>query len=168
MAYNAPPSGAGKYKQGYFTPRNSGKYIGDPSKIVYRSSLELKFCQYMDLSSKVIRWGSEIISIPYMGADNKPHTYHIDFYVEMVDERHPTNMERLLVEVKPYAETQRVLENKLPPKPTKVTPSSLKSWDYALKEFLRNRQKWIYAMEYARKTHMKFLVVTEKLLNTWT
>ena len=38
----------GKVKQGYFTPQNPDKYKGDITKIIYRSSWELKFLVYCD------------------------------------------------------------------------------------------------------------------------
>jgi hypothetical protein len=164
MAYNAPPNQSKKYQQGYYRLINPEKYISNPDQIIYRSSLELKFCKCMDLSPKVLKWGSEVVSIPYMGADRKQHTYHIDFYVEIVDERNPASMERLLIEVKPHTEAVRVLENKLPDKPKKTTPTSLRNWEYAVKEYLKNKHKWFYAKEYARLRNMKFLIVTEKLL----
>lgn len=171
MANHAPPS-KGKYISGYYVLRNKNKYISNPDQIVYRSSLELKFCTFMDINPKVVRWGSEVVSIPYVGPDKDPitkqlkkHTYHIDFYVEMEDPRNPANMERLLIEVKPHIETMRIINNQPPQKPAKSTPTSLRNWEYAIKEFLKNKHKWIHAQEYARKRSMKFLVVTEQLIN---
>lgn len=165
MAYNAPPSNKGKYVQGYYKLRNPGKYISNPEQIIYRSSLELKFCTFMDMNPKVLKWGSEVVSVPYIGADNRPHTYHIDFYIEIEDARNPANMERLLIEVKPHVETMRVINNQVPEKPKRCTPTSLRNWEYALKEFMKNKKKWIYAKEYARKKNMKFLIVTEQIIN---
>ena len=34
--------------KGKFIPRNTSKYLGDPTSIVYRSSYELKFMNWCD------------------------------------------------------------------------------------------------------------------------
>ena len=53
-----------KTKQGRFKPRNPGKYKGDPSNIIYRSSWEKKFMLWCDCNLNVLEWGSEEIVIP--------------------------------------------------------------------------------------------------------
>jgi hypothetical protein len=160
------PNKQGKYSQGYFVCQNPDKYIANLNEIVYRSSLEYKFCLYMDNSDKVLKWGSEIVKIPYYSPlDNKQHMYHMDFYVEMKSDNNPSGIERLLVEVKPHDEAQKVIMNKPPEAPKKMTPKSMKNWEYALKEHIRNGNKWQAASEWARQKSMKFIVVTEKILN---
>ena len=52
-------NGDSKYNQGKFRPRNPQKYGGDVSNIVYRSSYELKFMQYCDLTESVNSLKSE-------------------------------------------------------------------------------------------------------------
>lgn len=165
MAYNAAPNMKNKYQQGYYVLKNPSKYIGDPEKIIYRSSLERKFCIKADLSEKIVKWGSEIVSIPYMGVDNKQHTYHIDFYAEVKNDENPTINDKLLIEVKPHVETMRIIENNVPQAPKKKTPTSLRNWEYAIKEFMKNKNKWVFADKYAKKRGMKFIVVTEKIVN---
>jgi hypothetical protein len=165
MAYNARPNQTTKYTQGYYQLLNESKYISNPNQIIYRSSLELKFCKFLDESKKVIRWGSEVVSIPYKSFDNKMHTYHIDFYVEVENKNNPNGMDRLLVEVKPHIESMNIINNTPPKKPKKSTPTSLRNWEYALKEFAKNKHKWSHAQEYARIKNYKFVVVTEKTIN---
>ena len=165
MGYHARPNKSDKYYSGYYKLINPNKYISDPTKIVYRSSLELKFCNFVDKNPRILKWGSEIVGVPYMGADNKPHTYWMDFYVEIENKNNPAGYDRLLVEVKPSQEAMRVVENKPPLKPVKSTPTSLRNWEYALKEFMKNKLKWIYAQEYARQKCMNFVIVTEKTIN---
>jgi hypothetical protein len=162
----ARPNQSKKYKQGYFKVTNESKYLANTQDIVYRSSLEYKFCMYLDNSENVLKWGSEVIKIPYFSPlDNKQHMYHMDFYVEMKNEGSISGMERLLVEVKPHDEAERVLKNIPPDKPKKMTPKALKNYEYALREYIRNKQKWTYAEEWARQRNMKFIIVTEKILN---
>jgi hypothetical protein len=162
----ARPSQPKKYKQGYFAVTNESKYIANTQDIVYRSSLEYKFCMYLDNSENVLKWGSEVVKIPYWSPlDNKQHMYHMDFYVEMKNPNHPAGMERLLVEVKPHDEAEKVLKGTPPEKPKKMTPKAIKNYEYALREYVRNRQKWKYAEEFCRQRGMKFIIVTEKILN---
>src|SRR6478735_7765940 len=165
MAYNAKPNQPDKYYQGYYKLVNENKYISDPTKIIYRSSLELKFCSFIDKNPKVVRWASEQVSIPYIGEDNKQHTYHIDFYVEILNPNNPVGIDRLLIEVKPSQEAERVIKNTPPPKPVKITPKSLKNWEYSLMEFFKNKRKWITAEKYAKNKGMFFIIVTEKTIN---
>ena len=69
-----------KTKQGRFKPRNPGKYKGDPSNIIYRSSWEKKFMLWCDCNLNVLEWGSEEIVIPYRSPlDRRVHRYFPDF-----------------------------------------------------------------------------------------
>ena len=164
MANNARPNQPNKYKQGYYKLINPEKYISDPNQVIYRSGLELKYIRVFDTSESILRWGSEITGIPYIGPDNKPHTYYVDFYLEKINSEDPLLHDRILLEVKPDIETMKILENKPPGPPKKHTPKALENWEYALREFMKNRHKWIYAKEYARQRSMKFLVAGEETL----
>lgn len=165
MAYNARPNKTDKYDQGYYTLINESKYISNPNQIIFRSSLERKFCDFVDKSPKVLKWGSEVVSIPYKSYDNKMHTYHMDFYIEVENKQNPNGMDRILVEVKPHVESMNIINNTPPKKPIKSTPTSLRNWEYSLKEFVKNKFKWQAAQEYARIKNMKFVVITEKTIN---
>ena len=50
--------------KGRYTPENPKKYIGDPSKIVYRSSWERRFMIYCDRNPLILSWASEELAIP--------------------------------------------------------------------------------------------------------
>lgn len=165
MGYNARPNQKTRYMQGQYELLNENKYIANPNEIFYRSSLEYKFCRFLDRSNKVIKWGSEVVGVPYTGSDNKPHTYYVDYYLEMVNSEDPMLPKRLLVEVKPSVETERIINNTPPSKPKKITTKSLQNWEYALKEFDKNKRKWHAAQEYSRLRSMEFVVVTEKNIN---
>ena len=165
MAYNARPTQGSKYKQGYYKLINPDKYLADPAQVIYRSGLELKYFRLFDMSENILKWGSEMTAIPYIGTDGRQHMYHIDFYIEKVNIDDPLLHDRILLEVKPHVETMRVLENKPPLAPKKTTPKSLETWEYGLREFTKNRQKWMYAREYARQRGMIFLIATEKTLD---
>ena len=159
MANNARPNKPGKYMQGYYSLQNIEKYIGDPTKIAFRSSYEKRFCFYCDLNSRVLKWGSETVTIPYIGPDGREHRYHTDFYMEVEDENNPEMPKKFLVEVKPLAQT------KMPEKPGKLTERKIESYKYALLEYHKNIRKWKAAKEYAESRGMQFIIVTEKHLN---
>lgn len=77
------------YKQGEIPFENLSdacinKKLGTP--VIYRSSYELKFIEYLEnavKTGKVIKWGSEITAIPYYDFKGKKHRYFPDFYVEI-------------------------------------------------------------------------------------
>ncbi len=146
-----------RYHQGYYVLNNPEKYIGDPSHIVFRSSWERKFCSFCDLNPNVLKWGSEVATIPYIGPDQKQHRYHIDFYFESAGNDGVNK--KILVEVKPSSEVQA------PKKPNNVTAKTLESYEYALKMYQKNLYKWTAAKQYAADRGMEFMIVTENLLS---
>lgn len=89
--------------EGFFTPSNPDKYLGDITKIYYRSSLEYNAFVFCDNNPNVLVWGSEIIKIPYMkpqpNGSFKPSVYNPDLYVEFIDKN--KNVKKVLMEVKP-------------------------------------------------------------------
>ena len=69
---------------GKYRPKNPKKYIGDKTKIFYRSLWERKFMVYCDTNTSVIEWGSEEIIIPYISPrDKQIHRYFPDFYIKV-------------------------------------------------------------------------------------
>ena len=73
-----------KTLKGKFIPRNVAKYRGDYRNIIYRSSWELKFMKYCDMSPNIMEWGSEEIVVPYRSPlDGRIHRYFPDFYIKV-------------------------------------------------------------------------------------
>ena len=140
------------YKSKY-RPENPDKYVGDPTKIVCRSTWERKMCKYMDKNKNVLRWASEEIAIPYISpVDNKPHRYYVDFIVEV---RQKDGTKKIkLIEVKPKKQCS-------PPKKqtrkTKRYITEVKTWGV-------NSAKWKAATEYAENRGWEFQILTEKEL----
>ncbi len=90
----------GKVKQGYFTPKNPDKYKGDVTKIIYRSSWELKFLSYCDNTDSVIEYASEPVCIPYWNPIlKKESTYWVDCYMAVKSQEGVVT--RWLIEIKP-------------------------------------------------------------------
>lgn len=138
------------YIQGYYTPKNPEKYVGDISEIIYRSSWEKKFMQWCDKNSSVIQWNSEGLAIPYYSKiEDKQRRYFVDFIIKVrsADDQIKT----LLIEIKPEAETK-------PPRPRKRQTKNYIMEQYT---FQVNMDKWEAAREFARKHDMKFTILTE-------
>lgn len=146
------------YKQGYYKVVNENKYIGELNKVIYRSSLELKFMVFCDRTSNVIKWSSEPFSIPYYNIlDEKVHQYYLDFWVVL---REDNIDNKYLIEIKPKSQTiTPVFESKY------KTPKQLSNYIYNKKNFIINSCKWKSAIDFCNKNNMKFKILTEKDLN---
>lgn len=131
---------------GRFTPNNPKKYLGDPTKIFYRSLWERRVMVFMDDSKNVLEWSSEEIVIPYLSpVDNRYHRYFPDFFVRTKDGA-------MILEVKPAKQAEA------PQKKSRVTRGYLRE----VMEYGVNQAKWKAAEEYCADRKWKFKVVTEK------
>jgi hypothetical protein len=143
-----------KYRQGKFRPSKPEKYKGDPTNIIYRSSYELKFMQYCDLTENINEWRSEEFFIPYISPiDNKVHRYFPDFFVKYKDKN--GNNRTLVVEIKPQKDLKEPDTN-----PKRKT----KSWAYQVKTWAVNQAKWKAAKEWCADRKYEFRILTEKEL----
>ena len=159
MGYNRSKIGNKKYHQGHFPLQNPEKYLGDPRTLVYRSSWEFAFCRYCDLSDNIRKWSAENLEIQYQMQNDhgqtETHRYYPDFYIEMVKSGDKESYEKLLIELKPKAETEP------PKKPVKQTLKMLENYEYALRTFKKNLHKWAYAKEWCDRRNLKFVIITE-------
>jgi hypothetical protein len=134
-------------------PTNQSKFIG--KECVFRSGLELKFFRFCDANPNVVKWGSECVTVPYYDkVQQKNRTYYIDNYVVI---KEGDKLVKYLVEVKPSKQT------KAPNPKSRMKKSSLL---FEQAQFLTNTCKWDAAKEYASKIGAKFIIITEKELNT--
>ena len=138
----------GKYKV-----RAPYKYKGNPTKVVYRSSQELKFMNYCDTNINILEWGSEEMYVWYRSpVDNKPHRYFPDFYIKARESN--GQIKKYIIEVKPQRQT------KPPAKPKRQTRGYLReAYEYA-----KNQAKWKAANEWCLDRGFEFKVLTEKEL----
>ncbi len=138
----------GKYKV-----RAPYKYKGDPTKVVYRSSWELKFMKYCDTNINILEWGSEEMYVWYRSPiDNRPHRYFPDFYIKARESS--GQVKKYIIEVKPQRQT------KPPAKPKRQTRGYLReAFEYA-----KNQAKWKAANEWCLDRGFEFKVLTEKEL----
>ena len=138
--------------KGIYKPENPKKYIGNPNMIVYRSLWERKLMRYCDTNSKIIKWASEEIVIPYYNPVKKRMAkYYPDFYMEAINK--DDKREKILIEVKPFKETQ-------PPKYKRRTKNVL----LAEAMFSQNQAKWAAAREFCLDQGWEFKIMTEKEL----
>ena len=137
--------------KGRFKPKQSKKYIGNPTKIVYRSLLEKRFMLYCDKTDDILEWGSEEVIVPYRWTfDNRMHRYFVDFIVKLKNK--DGIVETLLIEVKPKRQCS-------PPK------KKSKRYLSEMKTYSKNADKWKAATEYAENKGWKFIIITDETLS---
>ena len=136
---------------GKFSPKNTNKYLGDPTNIWYRSLWERRVMVHLDENPSVIEWSNEEIVIPYLSpVDNRWHRYFPDFFVRVKNRQ--GIQEAMILEVKPASQSVA------PKRKSKVTQRYIRevvTWGV-------NEAKWKYAVEYCKDKNWKFRVITEK------
>lgn len=139
--------------KGKFKPRNTNKYKGNPTNIIYRSLWELKLMRYLDEHPDVVSWSSEEIAIPYKSPiDGRYHRYFPDFKITKKDKEGSTST--LLVEVKPLNQT----------KPPEVSKKITKKYINEVATWGINQAKWKAAADFCEDRNWKFSIMTEKEL----
>lgn len=130
------------------------KYIGNKDNIVYRSSWEKKVLDWCCNSSKVKRFSSEELVIPYISKlDGKEHRYFCDFYIEL--EKNDGTLQRLAVEVKPYAKYINAIEG------VKEGSNKRRFINESI-EAQRNRDKWNQITKICKKHGIQFIILHER------
>ncbi len=142
-----------RYK-GKYKIKNPQKYKGNPTNIIYRSLMELRFMKHCDTNDNILKWSSEEIAIPYISPiDNKRHRYFPDFLVQ-------TKNGWVLIEVKPSIETK-------PPKKLIIENLTLKKkrrYNRAVRTWLVNEAKWKAAKTVCELEGWDWKIMTEKQL----
>lgn len=138
--------------KGRYKPLNPQKYIGDHTKIIYRSLWERKFMLFCDKNTNILKWSSEEIAIPYFFTiDKKVHKYYVDFIIQMKDKN--SQIKTYLIEIKPNKQTKQ-------PEKRKNTKKYVKE----LVEWEKNKCKWEAAKIYAKEKNWEFKILTENEL----
>jgi hypothetical protein len=142
------------YSQGKFKPKNPQKYDGDPTNIVFRSSYELKFMHYCDLTESVISYQSEEFWIPYQDPiSGNVKRYFPDFFIKYKDKN--GNIRKAVIEVKPKKD---LIE------PEKNPKRRTRSWAYRVQMWAKNQAKWEAARKWCETKNYEFKIMTEKEL----
>lgn len=138
-----------KTHKGKFTPRNTDKYKGNPTEIIYRSGWELQMMMEFDKNPNVIEWSSECKIINYSNPITKRlHRYFPDFYVKQKTVR--GDIETLIIEVKPMHEVLKP-----------VLTRDKKSYAKKAATYIKNQAKWKAAKRYCEIHKYKFRVITK-------
>jgi hypothetical protein len=141
--------------KGLFRPLNPSKYQGDPTNIVYRSSLEWKTMREFDRNPNVLMWASEERYIPYRSPlDGRVHRYFIDFIIKIRNKE--GLVETLMVEVKPASQCVPPVKRKSG-RITKAYINEVQRWGV-------NEAKFKAAREYAAQRGWRFELLTETMI----
>lgn len=148
---NLAPDRKSRFKQGKYTLKNSAKYLGDPTNLIYRSGLERRFYRFFDENPNILQWGCEEMSINYynvMDKEKKVHRYFPDAIIRI--KTRSGGIETFIVEIKPSSQCSE-------PKKKRST----KKWMREMETWLTNKSKWEAAQRFASKNKMKFIVLNE-------
>lgn len=144
-----------RYYQGQFVPKNKHKYKGNISRIIYRSSLEMRLMKFLDENENILEWSSEETIIPYISPkDGRLHRYYPDFYVKRKDIN--DKIRCCLIEVKPKKQTLKPIILK--------DEKNKKKRKKLLKEAMLyqiNNSKWDAAKKFCEKKDWDFIIMTE-------
>lgn len=143
------------YLQGKYHVKNPQKYAGNAEGVVYRSSYELKFMNFLDRHPNVVRWASEEFFIPYTW-NGEPHRYFPDFLIEFKSA--DGEIKKMVVEIKPSHQTHP------PQAPKRQTRKALEVYENAIATYTKNISKWEAAKKFCEKNGAKFIVLTENEL----
>lgn len=145
---------AQKYYVKLLNEAHRKKYVGDYNNIILRSSWERDFFDKLIKNPNVLKVSSEEVIIPYFfSVDKKMHRYYPDFWFEL--KKSDGSIQKYLVEVKPYAQTQR------PIKKSNRKQSEIK-YRKEVFTYLKNLAKWESAINYSINKNWKFIFLTEK------
>ena len=129
-----------------------GSYNEAYGIIQYKSSLELKAFQYLDLSDKVTKYSIEPFAIKYVKpSTGKVHRYFPDLLIKIGNIT-------FIAEIKSSSET------KPPIKPKKQTSKSIRNYKKAMTTYQINQSKWKAAQKFCDERNFKFIILTEKEL----
>lgn len=145
------------WKKDFYQLKHPEKYLGDPSRVIFRSSWEEEAFKICDNNPYVLEWAAEFITIPYLVPNFKNPTaaprrkrYIPDLYV--VVQNKDKKVVKKLIEIKPLKQTR----------PSKSKNPRTKLYeDYT---FTINQLKWQAAQEYCSRRGIEFIITTEREL----
>jgi hypothetical protein len=103
----------------------------------------------LDNNTKVLRWSSEELSIPYLKpTTGRVHKYFPDYFIEY--ENAQGQILREIIEVKPMNQVDLSGRKRLS--------------DYEKITYEVNKAKWLAAKQFCDKRNIKFSILTERQL----
>lgn len=135
------PSKHSRFKQGVVARNTLHKLFESQQDkpVIYRSSYEWRFINWLERNPHIVGWGSECLCIPYKLDNGENHSYYPDYVVKL------DSGDIWVVEIKPANQTKK--------------PSNQNS--YAWTQWLKNKAKWKYALAYCNSHGYKFKIFTE-------
>ena len=102
--------------------------------------MDLKIFDLGDLNQNVIKWGSEILEVPYIyDVDKKVHKYYPDIWCKLRGK--DGKVQTYLIEIKPQKQESK------PKLPRNKTRKAMRNYNIALLEYIKNQNKWKYARQ---------------------
>jgi len=146
------------FKQGYYTPKNPDKLINTEKIINYRSSLELKVLQLLDMNDHIKKYGFRIYDISY-AHNGKFSTHTPDFYFEI--ENGAGNIRKIISDIS-------MKSSLLPPDDISVHMSlkQMKTNAEQWKIYDKNISKFKACNEYAKIVGFDYIVMNEDMINS--
>lgn len=136
-----------------WSPQHPEKYDGNSTTIITRSSWEVKFANWCDLNSSVVKWSSEETVVPYRcGTDQKIHRYFLDFKIQVRNKL--GGLKTYLVEIKPESQS----------KPPVFKGKNTKRYITESLTYVKNMSKWEAADRFAKDRGWEFIVLNESHL----
>lgn len=136
-----------RYKQGKYVLKNPTKYVGQKDNVVFRSSWEEWFHNFLDSNTDILAWGSECVAIPYLKpTDGKVHKYYPDYYIKYKNKRGEIVQE--IVEIKPKRDMKFRRNNTAHQNDTIAV----------------NYAKWSHAQNWCKANNLNFRILTEDQL----
>lgn len=153
----------GSWYQGVYKPIHPEKCI-NKKQIDYKSSWEAKVCYVCDISNTILKWGYEILRIPYSDIKGKKRTYISDFNVVI---KAGDKIVKCIWEVKPQKqgpifENGKWNTNNKPNPPKRKTRKALARYNYELKQYSNNMRKWEAMRMYCKANGYVFKIISEK------
>lgn len=106
--------------------------------------------KYCDSNKNVLKWGSEILALPYRSpVDNRVHRYFPDFYIKVRESN--GKIKEYIIEIKPKKQCIKPVPKK------RKTKNHL----YEVYEYAKNQAKWKAAKNFCVDRGMEFKVITE-------
>ena len=126
------------------TEEQKEKYVGDVNNIIFRSSWELHFAQFLLNSKAINKFSSEEIKIQYYNPVKKRKArYYMDFWA--IINRNDGEHREILVEVKPLDQTQ---PPKLKTQNRAPTPKQKLNFKNQILTYVVNMAKWGATVNY--------------------
>lgn len=143
------------WKKGFYKLENPDKYIGDPSRVIYRSSWEQVAFKICDNNPYVLEWAAELIKIPYLAPASPMNPkkmiqkfYIPDLYVVLQNEH--GEVVKKIIEIKPLKQTR-------PSRARNPRTKLYEDFTYVI-----NSLKWKAAENYCEARNIEFEIATEK------